>query len=129
MARVSSSVTAVSAQLADGRVESRRIIAEATEAAARVSADADRAAREEVGRRLDAAIEVREEVAATTGAIDDACARLSESMARVAGCLVEQAGRADWSAPPWPGGLDRTVAIRLSQTRQLTLRVADRDAA
>ena len=60
--------------------------------------------------------------------IDAACARLAETMATAAQRLAEVAREADFSPPPWPGGIDRTVEIRLSETREVTLRMAARGA-
>lgn len=55
--------------------------------------------------------------------IDAACARLAEAMAAAAQRLAEVARDADFRPPPWPGGIDRTVEIRLSETREVTLRM------
>ena len=57
-------------------------------------------------------------------AVDAASAALTEAMASTARRLAEDARDADFSPPDWPGGIDRTVEIRLSETREVTLRLA-----
>jgi len=56
--------------------------------------------------------------------IDAATVRLVETMAAASIRLVEAARDADFSLPPWPGGIGRTVEIKLSETREVTFRFA-----
>ena len=48
---------------------------------------------------------------------------LVETLAATSMRLVEIARDADFSPPPWPGGLDRIVELKLSETREVTLRL------
>ena len=68
--------------------------------------------------------ELRAELDGNQERIDAAYVRLVETMAAASIHLVKAARDADFSIPPWPGGLGRTVEIKLSETREVTFRFA-----
>ena len=54
--------------------------------------------------------------------IDLGYARLLEALAGAASRLVEITLEADFSPPQWQAGLGRTLELKLSETRELTVR-------
>lgn len=67
---------------------------------------------------------VRDELQRDRRTIDAAGAGLAEAMAAASLRLAEAARDADFSPPAWPRGIDRTIEVKLSQTREVTLRMA-----
>ena len=56
--------------------------------------------------------------------IEDAYVAMAESMAKVATRLSEEARDADFSIPPWPGGIRTAFELKLTETREMTIRIA-----
>ena len=48
---------------------------------------------------------------------------MTEAMAATSMRLAEVARNADFSIPPWPSGISRTVEIKLAETREVTFRI------
>ena len=74
-------------------------------------------------RRLAQLRALRADLERDRSRLDTAYAELVEAMAAASERLLEGAREADFSPPPWPGGIGRTVEIRLSQTREITFRL------
>ena len=108
--------------LSASRDEAERIIADAEERARAVNAGAAAMERAAVETQLARIAALRSELDRNRGRIDAGYARLAEAMATAAARLAEAAHNADFTAPPWPGGIGRTVEIRLAETREVTLR-------
>lgn len=75
-------------------------------------------------RRLAQLRALRADLERDRARLDAAYADLVEAMATASERLLEGARQADFSPPPWPAGIDRTVEIRLSQTREITFRLS-----
>jgi hypothetical protein len=106
------------------RREADRLLVEAE---ARTRALSERAAgveRNVANAQLVRLRSLRAELDAGQERIDSATVRLVETMAATSIRLVEAARDADFSIPPWPGGIGRTVEIKLSETREVTFRFA-----
>jgi len=59
--------------------------------------------------------------------IDLGYATLVEAMAVSSLRLAEAARTADFSAPPWPAGIRRTLEVKLAETREVTFRFQGED--
>ena len=102
-----------------------RIIAEAEADAARTAgAGPGEAAQDRTGSSIARLERVRSELARTHARIDDAEVRLVESLADAAVQLLAAARTADFSPPPWPDDIGRTLELKLSETREATFRFA-----
>lgn len=66
--------------------------------------------------------EIRADIERNRRRIDAAYVTLSRGMAATSARLVDVARHADFSPPKWPDGIQRTVEIKLSETREVTLR-------
>lgn len=110
--------------LETGRREADRILL-AAEAQARAAqargADVERNVAATQLLKLEA---MRAQLESNQQRIDEGCVRLVEMMALASMRLLEAARQADFSLPPWPGGIGRTVEIKLSETREVTFRFA-----
>lgn len=103
-----------------------RILAEAAnrssemiEASGRLDAELFRARRDRIEQ-------ASREIRASHGSIGARTARLVELMAVASERLVQHAREADFSPPPWPGESSEIVEIKLSQTQEVTFRIARR---
>lgn len=76
-----------------------------------------RASRAERLRSLEAMVGQR------TGELELRYVELVESLSTASGELVEAARGASFDPPPWPGGIERTLEIKVSETREITLRL------
>jgi hypothetical protein len=102
--------------------EADRIVAAAEERGrtlARRGPEADRSTLED---RLARMQELRLALVSGRSRMDTAYARLAETMAAVSERLALATREADFSPPPWPEGLGRTVEVKLSETREVTFR-------
>lgn len=54
--------------------------------------------------------------------LDLAYATMAEAMALTSLRLAEAARTADFSAPDWPSGIQRTLEVKLAETREVTFR-------
>ena len=112
------------ASLLATREEADRMLLDAEEHATRLSslaADTDRALTNARLARLDG---LRAEADARQRDVSVAYAGMAEAMAGAAGRLVSVAREADFSIPPWPAGIGHTIEVKLSETREVTVRIA-----
>ncbi len=110
--------------LATGRAEADALL-DAAEAEARAlteMAGATDKARAEA--RLERLQSLRDEIDAHQRQIESAFVAMAEALALAALKLAQAAREADFSPPPMPGGLGRAFEVKLSQTREVTLRLA-----
>lgn len=70
-------------------------------------------------------VEIRSELRHDQRRIDAGFARLAESMATVSVRLAQAARETDFSVPPRAGGIARTVEFKLSETREVSVRITD----
>lgn len=117
-------VARVRETLAAGRAEADALL-DAAEAEARalseMAAATDRARAEARIERLQA---LREEIDTHQRQIETAFVAMAEALALAALKLAQAAREADFSPPPMPAGLGRTFEVKLSQTREVTFRLA-----
>lgn len=71
--------------------------------------------------------DLRDEVVRRGEAIENAYADLAESMLAGARALAKEAAEADFSPPPYPPASGRAIELKLSQTREMTLRLGPKD--
>lgn len=109
--------------LASSRAQADRMLA-AAEAHARalteMAAETDQALIEARLRRL---TNLRAEIEEHQERIEAAYVAMAETMARVASRLAEAARDADFSIPPWPDGIRTALELKLSETREMTIRI------
>lgn len=108
--------------LASSRWEAERIIEFGERRARELEASAD----PESVARAEAALaqvrELRDSIEHHARQIEAAYARMAEALAATSLRLVQISREADFTNPAWPGGLGRTVELKLSETREVTLR-------
>ena len=112
------------ASLLATREDADRMLLDAEEQAARLSAlaaDTDRALASARVARLG---DLRADADARQREVSTAYAGMAEAMAGAAGRLVTIAKEADFSIPPWPAGIGHTIEVKLSETREVTVRIA-----
>jgi hypothetical protein len=71
---------------------------------------------------------LRDEIRSDQSTIETGCVRLAEAMASSCVRLAAAARHADFSPPEWPTGIERTLEVKLSETREVTLRMDARRA-
>lgn len=109
--------------LAASRAQADRILAAAeshAQALGAMAAETDQALIDARMRRL---ANLRAEIEEHQERIESAYAAMAEAMARVATRLVEAAEEADFSIPPWPGGIRTAFEMKLTETREMTIRI------
>lgn len=109
--------------LAASRAQADRILAVAeshAQALTEMAAETDQALIDARVRRLR---NLRAEIEEHQERIESAYVAMAEAMARVAGRLTEAARDADFSIPPWPGGIRTAFELKLSETREMTIRI------
>lgn len=119
----------VRASLVARRGEADRILADAERRAGELAALAGDADRALATARINRLRELQMQIQAQQRQIETAYAALAEAMALNALKLSEVAREADFSIPPWPEGIRRTVEIRLAETREVTFRIETGGAA
>lgn len=119
----------VRASLVARRGEADRILADAERRAGELAALAGDADRALATARINRLRELQMQIQAQQRQIETAYAALAEAMALNALKLSEVAREADFSIPPWPEGIRRTVEIRLAETREVTFRIETEGAA
>lgn len=117
----SSIVDEIRGSLAASRRQADGILARAGEEAKRIEADAPAEARRRARARLDEIEQLRASIDHHAGAIESAYVAMVESMAATSARLLQLAREADFSSPEWPGGIPRTVELKLSETREMTV--------
>ncbi len=109
--------------LAASRAQADRIL-DAAESHARslteMAAETDQALIDARVRRLR---NLRTEIEEHQERIEAAYVAMAEAMAKVAVRLTEAARDADFSIPPWPGGIRTALELKLSETREMTIRI------
>ncbi len=113
----------VRASLVARRGEADRILTDAERRAGELAALAGDADRALATARINRLRELQMQIQAQQRQIETAYAALAEAMALNALKLSEVAREADFSIPPWPEGIRRTVEIRLAETREVTCRI------
>lgn len=109
--------------LAASRAQADRILAAAeshARALSEMASEADQALIEARMRRLRG---LRVEIEEHQRRIETAYVAMAEAMAKVAARLTEAARDADFSIPPWPGGIRTALELKLSETREMTIRI------
>ena len=115
--------------LAASRERAERILAAAesqAEALTEMAAETDQALIDARMRRL---TNLRAEIEEHQERIEAAYVAMAETMARVATRLTEAARDADFSIPPWPGGIRTAFELKLTETREMTIRIAREGSA
>ena len=105
------------------RGEADRILGQAEGRASELSALAGKADQALTDARLERLADLQRQIEGGQQRIESAYATMAEAMAVTSMRLVEVARGADFSSPPWPAGIRRTVEIRLAETREITFRI------
>jgi hypothetical protein len=109
--------------LAASRERADRILAVAdshAQALSEMAAQTDQALIDARMRRL---TNLRSEIEEHQARIEAAYIAMAETMAKVAVRLSEAARDADFSIPPWPGGIRTAFELKLVETREMTVRI------
>lgn len=119
----------IRASLVASRGDADRILIDAERKAAELSSLAAEADLALMRARLQRLGELRGQIEGQQRQIETAYASMAEAMAVTSMRLAEIARDADFSIPPWPSGIRRTVEIKLAETREVTFRIeTGRDA-
>lgn len=114
--------------LAASRAQAERILTAAenhARALTEMAAETDQALIDARMRRLNS---LRDEIEEHQQRIEAAYAGMAEAMAKAAVRLSEAARDADFSIPPWPGGIRSAFELKLTETREMTIRI-ERDSS
>lgn len=117
------------AQIQDALGASREqadwMLARAAEDARELEANAALIVTQRARQRIEQIEQMRASIARHSAELEASFARLAETLAAISAELAGIARTAEFKAPEWPGGLARTVELRLSETRtrELTIRV------
>ncbi len=110
----------IGATLQAARGEADRIVAagerEASERTA-LAAESDRAF---TSARIEHLRELQHQIRGQRHRVEIAYTTMAEALAVAALRLTAAAREADFSSPPWPSGIGRTVEIKLAETREVT---------
>ena len=99
------------------------MLVDAERKAAELSQLADEADRALIDARLERLTQLRLQIEGQQALIQSAHVAMTEAMAATSMRLAEVARNADFSIPPWPSGIRRTVEIKLAETREVTFRI------
>lgn len=113
----------IRASLVASRDEADNLLLDAERKAAELSSLASEADHALMLARLERLSRLREQIEGQQVRMEAAYATMTEAMAVAAMRLAEVARDADFSIPPWPSGIRRTVEIRLAETREVTFRI------
>ena len=113
----------IRASLVASRDEADHVLVEAERKAAELSRLAGAAGRARMNARLERLTHLRVQIESQQAQIESAHAAMTEAMAVTSMRLAEIARNADFSIPPWPSGIRRTVEIKLAETREVTFRI------
>ena len=111
------------------RGEADRILGQAEGRARELSELAGKADQALTDARLERLTDLQRQIESHQHRIESAQAAMAEAMAATSMRLAEVARNADFSIPPWPSGIRRTVEIRLAETREITFRIETEGAA
>lgn len=117
----SSIVDEIRGALAASRQEADGILARASEDAKALEAAGHVEIRRRARARLDEIEQLRASIDHHATAIESAYVGMVESMAATSARLLQIAREADFTPPEWPGGIPRTVELKLSETREMTV--------
>lgn len=109
--------------LTASRMEADALLVEAEQRAIQLSAMAADTDQALVDARLSRLWRLCSEASERKHHVESAYAGMAETMAAVATRLATAAREADFSPPPWPGGIGHAVEVRLSETREVVVRV------
>jgi hypothetical protein len=118
-----SAVEQIRDRLVAARVQAAGVLARAAADARAIEAEADGELRDLAEQRLAEIEQLRRAIDDHSRAIEGAYARMVESMAETAMGLLTVSREADFSPPPWAGGIPRMLELRLSETREVTVRL------
>ncbi len=76
-----------------------------------------------IDARMQRLVNLRAEIEQHQERIEAAYVAMAETMAKVATRLTEAARDADFSIPPWPGGIRSAFEVKLTETREMTIRI------
>ena len=119
----------IRASLTRGRAEADALLDAAEQEAQTLSQMADATDRALAEARLERLRALREEIETHQRQIEAAFVAMSEALATAALRLTLIAREADFSPPPLRGGITHAFELKLSQTRELTFRVAPNGSA
>jgi hypothetical protein len=114
-------VDEIRGSLAASRRQADGILARASEEAKRIEAGAPLEAQRRARGRLDEIEQLRASIDRHADAIETAYVAMVESMAATSARLLQLAREANFSSPEWPGGIPRTVELKLRETREMTV--------
>lgn len=109
--------------LAASRWEADRVLDFGQRRARAAEADAEGEVEALTRARLAQLEGLRDSIDRSRREIDHGYARLLEALAGASSRLVEIVREADFSSPQWQAGLGRTLELKLSETRELTVRL------
>jgi hypothetical protein len=110
----------IHATLQAARSEADRIAAAAERAADDRRVLADETDRSLAAARIEQLRELRRQIQSRQHRVEAAYTTMAEALAIAAVRLAAAAREADFSSPPWPSGIGRTVEIKLAETREVT---------
>jgi hypothetical protein len=113
----------IRASLAASREEADQILGEAERKASDLSEVAGEADRALTRTRLDRLSDMRQQIEGHRRRMEMGYVAMAEALAVTSMRLAEIAREADFSIPPWPTGIRRTVEIKLAETREVTFRI------
>lgn len=119
----------IRATIGAGRDDADRIVAVAVRDAERRIGAVGQADRALAAARIEHLRDLRRQIEDQQRRVRSTYAAMAEAMAQSAIRLVEAARDADFSSPPRPSGLGRTVEVRLAQTREIRFRIGREDEA
>lgn len=117
-------VQTIQGKLAAAQERAEEILAQATQSALELGEEATRLDWELARVRLARIAGLREQIESDRASIESSTVRMAELMALTSERLMEHARDADFSPPPWPDGIGRVLEIKLSETREVTFRIA-----
>lgn len=109
--------------LAASRAQADRILSAAESHARALTEMATETDQALIDARMRRLRDLRTEIEEHQERIETAYVAMAEAMAKVAGRLTEAARDADFSIPPWPGGIRTAFELKLSETREMTIRI------
>lgn len=109
---------------AASREQADRILATAESRAHALSEMASETDQALADARLQRLHALRTEIEDHQVRIEAAYVGMAEAMAKAATRLSEAARDADFSIPPWPGGIRTAFELKLTETREMTIRIA-----
>jgi len=110
-------------RLARARRQADDVLARAAAEAGEVKGTADADLRERVEHRIEEIAALRTTIDEQSRALELAYVRMVETMAATSMRLLTAAREGDFRPPEWPGGIPRAVELKLSETREVTMRL------